>query len=156
MRGSCKLALAMSSENLWLAVKVLSGPKMLFGSKIIQCSVEESFGHLLSRLEGESFAERTVELVKIGEGTQQHEVQLNAPLQLCSNFSCKAIEYRLASVASSAEKPSKNAFALAEDDLVRSLKDEYAVVRPICFLCRSDGKRPATWGASNVSKRAKN
>lgn len=44
---------------------------------------------------------------------------------------------------------------LAEDELVRSLKDEYAVVRPICFLCRSDGKRPATWGASNVAKRAK-
>lgn len=83
---------------------------MLFGSKIIQCSADESFGHLLSRLEGESFAEKTVELVKIGEGTQQHEVQLDAPLQLCSNFSCKAIEYRLASVASSAEKSTKNAF----------------------------------------------
>ena len=44
---------------------------------------------------------------------------------------------------------------LAEDELVRSLKDEYAVVRPICFLCRSDGKRPATWGASNIVKQAK-
>ena len=29
---------------------------------------------------------------------------------------------------------------LAEDELVRSLKDEYAVVRSICFLCTSDGK----------------
>ena len=44
---------------------------------------------------------------------------------------------------------------LAEDELMRSLKDEYAVVRPICFLCRSDGKRPATWGPSNVAKQAK-
>ena len=43
---------------------------------------------------------------------------------------------------------------LAEDELVRSLKDEYAVVRPICFLCRSDGKRPVTWGASNIAKQA--
>ena len=33
---------------------------------------------------------------------------------------------------------------LAEDKLVRSLKDEYVVVCPICFLYRSDGKRPAT------------
>ena len=103
----------MSGENrcLWLAVKVISGSKTLFGSKIIQCYADESFGHLLSRLEGESFAEKTVELVKIGEGTQQHEVQLDAPLQLCSNFSCKAIEFRLAFVAPpAAEKPSKSAF----------------------------------------------
>ena len=33
---------------------------------------------------------------------------------------------------------------LAEDELVRSLKDEYAIVCPVCFLCRSDGKRTAT------------
>ena len=42
----------MSPENscLWLAVKVLSGSKTL-GSRIVQCYAEESFGHLLSRLE---------------------------------------------------------------------------------------------------------
>ena len=100
----------MSSESLWLAVKVISGSKTLFGSRIVQCRADESFGQLLSRLDEESFAEKTVELVKIGEGAQQHEVQLNAPLQLCSNFSCKTIEFRLALVAPAAEKPSKNAF----------------------------------------------
>ena len=30
-----------------------------------------------------------------------------------------------------------------------------AVVCPICFLCHSDGKHPATWGASSVVKRSK-
>ena len=44
---------------------------------------------------------------------------------------------------------------LSEDECVQTLKKQYAVVRPICFLCRSDGKRPATWGASNVAKRSK-
>ena len=44
---------------------------------------------------------------------------------------------------------------LAEDECAQTLKTQYAVVRPICFLCRSDGKHPATWGASNVAKRSK-
>ena len=44
---------------------------------------------------------------------------------------------------------------LSDDELVMNLRSEYAIVRPICFLCRSDGKRPATWGASNVAKRSK-
>ena len=44
---------------------------------------------------------------------------------------------------------------LVEDEYMQNLRSEYAVVRPICFLCRSDGKRPATWGASNVSKKSK-
>ena len=93
----------------WLAVKVLSGSKTLFVFRIVQWCAEESFGHLLSRLEGKAFAEKTVEVVKIiGEGPQQHEVQLDAPLQLCSNFCCKEIEYRLAFRAA-AEKPRKNA-----------------------------------------------
>ena len=35
---------------------------------------------------------------------------------------------------------------LAEDEIVSTLKNEFAVVRPICFLCRADGKRPATLG----------
>ena len=42
-----------------------------------------------------------------------------------------------------------------EDEYMQNLRSEYAVVRPICFLCRSDGKMPATWGASNVSKKSK-
>ena len=40
---------------------------------------------------------------------------------------------------------------LADDELVQDLRGQFAVVRPICFLCRSDGKRPATWGACNVA-----
>lgn len=44
---------------------------------------------------------------------------------------------------------------LTDDELIQRMRSEYAVVRPICFLCRSDGKRPATWGASNVAKRTK-
>jgi hypothetical protein len=44
---------------------------------------------------------------------------------------------------------------LTNDDFMEDLKSQFAVVRPICFLCRSDGKRPATWGASNVAKRKK-
>ena len=41
---------------------------------------------------------------------------------------------------------------LTNDEFMDNLRSQYAVVRPICFLCRSDGKRPATWGASNVAK----
>jgi len=43
---------------------------------------------------------------------------------------------------------------LVEDDVVRDLKQQKQVVRPICFLCRSQGKEPTTWGAtSNKRKR---
>ncbi len=45
---------------------------------------------------------------------------------------------------------------LADDEFVQNLRTEYAIVRPICFLCRSEDKRPATWGACNVAaKRSK-
>ncbi len=49
-------------ESLWLAVKVISGSKVLFGSKIVQCQGEQSFGQLLSQIEGEHFAEKQVRL----------------------------------------------------------------------------------------------
>ena len=47
--------------SLWLAVKVVSGSRVLFGSKIVNCLEYELFGQLLSRLEDESFAERQVQ-----------------------------------------------------------------------------------------------
>ena len=37
--------------RLWLSVKVVSGCTVLFGSRSINCSQEETFGNLLSRLE---------------------------------------------------------------------------------------------------------
>ena len=37
--------------RLWLSVKVVSGCTVLFGSRIINCSQEETLGNLLSRLE---------------------------------------------------------------------------------------------------------
>ena len=45
--------------------------------------------------------------------------------------------------------------ALVEDELVRSLKERKQVVQPICFLCRSEGKEPHTWGATSSKKRRK-
>ena len=41
---------------LWLSVKVVSGCTVLFGSRIINCSKEETFGNLLSRLEEDKFS----------------------------------------------------------------------------------------------------
>ena len=61
---------------VWLAVKVVSGCKVLFGSKIISCSDEESFGGLLSRLEEERFSETPVQKILIQDDKgQNHEVQ---------------------------------------------------------------------------------
>ena len=93
------MAASCSSAVLWLAIKVVSGAKVLFGSKIVSCSVEESFGELLSRLEGERFAERQVHKVNLDEGSGKchHEVQLEAPLRLCTqeNFHCNAVVFYL-------------------------------------------------------------
>ena len=36
--------------HLWLSVKIVSGYTVLFGYRIINCSQEEAFGNLLSRL----------------------------------------------------------------------------------------------------------
>ena len=36
---------------------------------------------------------------------------------------------------------------LVEDQLVHTLKERKQIVWPICFLCRSEGKEPHTWGA---------
>ena len=44
---------------------------------------------------------------------------------------------------------------LVEDELVRDLKQRKEVVRPICCLCRTEGKEPHTWGASSNHKRKK-
>ena len=43
--------------------------------------------------------------------------------------------------------------SLVEDDNILQLRKEFAIVRPICFLCRSSGKRPATRQANNMAKK---
>ena len=43
--------------RLWLSVEVVSGCTVLFGSRIINCSQEEAFSNLLSRLEEDTFSE---------------------------------------------------------------------------------------------------
>ena len=42
---------------LWLSVEVVSGCTVLFASRIINCSQEETFGNFLSRLEEDKFSE---------------------------------------------------------------------------------------------------
>ena len=42
--------------------------------------------------------------------------------------------------------------SLVEDDNTRQLKQEYAIVRPLCFLCKSEGKTPFVRMPSNVRK----
>ena len=43
--------------------------------------------------------------------------------------------------------------SVVEDEEIKELRDCYAVVAPICFLCRSDGKKPYCKTPSNVAKR---
>ena len=43
---------------------------------------------------------------------------------------------------------------IIEDEIVCTLKDRKQVVRPICFLCWSEGKELHTWGASSNEKRS--
>ena len=52
-------ALEASSQmaRLWLSVEVVSGCTVLFGSRIINCYQEETFGNLLSRLEEDKFSD---------------------------------------------------------------------------------------------------
>jgi len=46
-------------------VKVLSVNGVLFGSTLMNCSLEETFGNVISRLQEEQFSERRVEKVSI-------------------------------------------------------------------------------------------
>ena len=48
------------ADSLWLGVKVVCGSRVLFGSKIVNCSKEETFGNLISRIQEEQFSERRV------------------------------------------------------------------------------------------------
>ena len=44
---------------------------------------------------------------------------------------------------------------LVNDDDIKKLRENYAVVYPICFLCKSDGKHPHSKQLSNLAKRRK-
>ena len=57
-------------------VKVLSGNSVLFGSTIVNCSPEETFKNVISRLQEEQFSERRVE-----------KVSIENPVGLCSRKS---------------------------------------------------------------------
>ena len=46
--------------SLWLAVKVVCCSRVLFGSKIIDCTGVESFGTLQSTLDDKRFIDRCV------------------------------------------------------------------------------------------------
>ena len=82
------------AQCLWLAVKIVYGRKVLFGSKIISCSAEESFGGLLSCLEEEKLHKLGCKRFFI-EDTKghSHEVQLDAPLTLSAFVSRAVILY---------------------------------------------------------------
>ena len=40
-----------------------------------------------------------------------------------------------------------------DDATIEQLREEYAVVRPLCFLCQSEGKTPYVKMPTNVKKR---
>ena len=82
-------------------MQVVCGAKVFFSSKIV-CRVEhESFGQLLSRLEGKRFAEKEVHNVGLFEDgikAKGHvEVGLHAPLKLCTQeyFHCSTFVIHL-------------------------------------------------------------
>lgn len=43
--------------------------------------------------------------------------------------------------------------SFVDDATIHQLRQEYAVVRPICFLCQSEGKKPFVKMPTNVKKR---
>ena len=43
--------------------------------------------------------------------------------------------------------------SFVEDDEIQQLREEYAVVRPLCFLCKAEGKKPFVKMPTNVRKR---
>ena len=43
--------------------------------------------------------------------------------------------------------------SFVDDDALKHLREEYAVVRPLCFLCQSEGKTPFVKMPTNVKKR---
>ena len=45
--------------------------------------------------------------------------------------------------------------SLVNNDEVVALKQKYAVVRPICFFCKANGKKVYTSHPTNVAKRQK-
>ena len=59
--------------RLQLSMKVVACSRVLFGLKIVNCSEEETFGNLISRLEEEHFFERRVEKVNIKDDKHRHE-----------------------------------------------------------------------------------
>ena len=62
-----RLSAMATGSCLWLSVTVMSGSRVLFGSKIVSCSSAETFGNL-SRVQEEKFAERRVDKVNIDNG----------------------------------------------------------------------------------------
>ena len=85
-----EMGCSSNSANLWLAMKVV-------WLKIINYFEDESFVQLLSCLEEKCFAERDVHKVNIDEDKRHHEVDLDAPLKLCSQeqFHCNAVTFYL-------------------------------------------------------------
>ena len=53
-RDSCSRIPKMV-DSLWLGVKVVCGSRVLFGSKIVNCSKEETFGNLYREYKKSSF-----------------------------------------------------------------------------------------------------
>ena len=65
--------------------KSCSSASVLFGLKIVSYSPDETFGNLILRLQDEEFSERKVEKGNIEDNKHRHEVQLDAPVRLCSS-----------------------------------------------------------------------
>ena len=129
------------ASTVWLSILAKKGALVVRPRTIVPCEWTDTFNSLLCKLGVEDeIIERTIISNNDKFLDPTHIVPLTAPLSLCDQFKCNFVCFHCGS-------PEET---LVTDDEIVELKKQYAVARPICFLCKSDGKKvftshPSTW-----------
>ena len=156
----------------WLSVTVKRGAVIVVPRKIVKIEWDKVFGELLATVDPD-LENSAVHRVCISKNANfidpVHDVEVSAPLSVCSLFDCLFVCFYLQEQTCPVPTPGKlcvdpvetqyysatlvsfplvcyycgiDEESLVEDDEIERLRSEFAVVRPLCFLCKSDGKTP--------------
>ena len=133
------------ASTAWLSILAKKGALVVRPRAIVPCEWTDTFNSLLCKLgvKDEIIERAIISNDKFLDPT--HKVPLTAPLSLCDQFKCNFVCFHCGS-------PEET---LVIDDEIVELKKQYAVVRPICFLCKSDGKKVFISHPSNMAKKRK-
>ena len=139
----------------WPSVSMKQGGTYLCNLKVVKIEWEKTFDELLEKLATKYSKElgTNVAVCRNEQFTDPvHDVPHIGPVFLCQSYGMNFCFHLSRSLGYWCENVEET---IVLDEEVRELQQKFQTVHPICFFCKTDGKRPFTRHPLNSAKRPK-